>query len=66
MQTGTYRAFAKDPETGERILLGTVELIPLPDNKLKGQNKIRIFRHKYHGKDSKTIKADEAPAEREQ
>lgn len=50
MQTGTYRAFAKDPETGERILLGTVELILLPDNKLKGQNKIRVFRHKYHGR----------------
>ena len=65
MQTGTYRAFAKDPETGERILLGTVELIPLPDNKLKGQNKIRVLRHKYHGKDRKNTKPDETPADRE-
>jgi len=66
MQTGTYRAFAKDPETGERILLGMVELIPLPDNKLKRQDKIGVLRHKCHGKDSKNTKVDEAPADREQ
>ena len=66
MQTGTYRAFAKDPETGERILLGTVELIPLPDNKFKRRDKIRALRHKCHGKDSKNAKTDQSLADREQ